>query len=181
MAAWNPDTHISAWQFAASAHQGQTVPGSDIPYLSHIGLVAAEAMAAAAREPVDHPDLLIACAVLHDVIEDTSHTRDSLCRDFGPQIADGVLALTKRSDLPTKAERMTDSLDRIRRQPREIRMVKLCDRITNLLPPPAHWDRPKITAYRDEARLILDRLGHASPYLSRRLEKKINAYARFCE
>ncbi len=179
MTVWNQESYISAWQFAVNAHQGQTLPGSDLPYISHIGLVAAEAMAAAVCEPVDDPDLLVLCSVLHDVIEDTAHTRDTVCERFGEKVSDGVLALSKRADFPTKEERMADSLDCIRQQSKEIWMVKLCDRITNLQPPPPHWKQPKIRRYREEARVILDQLGEASNYLSKRLQKKIKDYSRF--
>ncbi|MCG8636238.1 MAG: HD domain-containing protein [Desulfobacterales bacterium] len=176
MPTWNQETYIKAWKFAARAHLGQTVPGSDIPYLFHIGLVAAEAMGAATCEAVDSPDLLVTCAVLHDVIEDTPSTYEDMRAAFGTQVADGVLALSKQKALPTKEAQMKDSLDRIRQQPGEIWMVKLCDRITNLLPPPAHWDRTKIQQYRDEAGLILETLGGASPYLSKRMARKIKNY-----
>lgn len=30
------DAYIQAYQFAASAHQGQTFPGTDLPYIMHL-------------------------------------------------------------------------------------------------------------------------------------------------
>ncbi|MFZ1984378.1 MAG: hypothetical protein WAU91_08180 [Desulfatitalea sp.] len=55
-------------------------------------------------------------------------------------------------------------------------MVKLADRIANLRPPPGHWDERKIAEYADEARIILEKLGDASPYLRQRLEIKLREY-----
>ena len=177
MTLWNQDEYIRAWGFAAEAHAGQTVTGTEMSYLWHIGLVSTEAMAVTTQEAVKAPDLLILCAVLHDVIEDTPRTFEDISTTFGPEVADGVSALTKNEILLTKDEQMADSLKRIRRQPKEIRMVKLCDRIANLQPPPAHWDASRIKRYREESRLILDTLGEASPYLSARLAEKIRIYS----
>lgn len=177
---WNPEKYIKAWNFASVAHNGQMVPGTDIPYINHIGLVAMEAMSAITYDStIEKPDLLIQCALLHDVIEDTSGTYDALRAEFGAQVADGVLALSKDPSLPSKNERMQDSLLRIVKQPIEIWMVKLSDRITNLQPPPRHWSREKTRKYRSEAILILDKLGDANRYLAERLKTKIAEYERY--
>nr|CCA80642.1 hypothetical protein BDB_110072 [blood disease bacterium R229] len=49
-------------------------------------------------------------------------------------------------------------------------------RIANLAPPPAHWSAAKITAYWEEAQVILAALGHAHEGLAARLEQKIRLY-----
>lgn len=41
------DIYIRASRFAAEAHNGQLVPGTDLPYMLHINLVAMEVLAAA--------------------------------------------------------------------------------------------------------------------------------------
>ncbi len=177
---WNPDKYIKAWNFACRAHNGQLVPGTDIPYINHIGNVAMEAMAAIAHSNgVGHPDLLIQCALLHDVIEDTDCAYNVVTTEFGIDVVDGVLALSKDHSLPTKREQMEDSIERIKAQPREVWMVKLSDRITNLQPPPKHWDKDKIANYRDEANLILEKLGMANQYLANRLRQKLSEYSRY--
>ena len=71
---------------------------------------------------------------------------------------------------------MADSLRRIWEQPREVAMVKLSDRITNLQPPPVHWSREKIAAYADEAQEIYDALADASPFLAARFREKLAEY-----
>ncbi|MFC1750291.1 HD domain-containing protein [Pseudomonadota bacterium] len=177
MLCWNQDTYSKAWNYASSIHRGQYVPGGEIPYINHIGLVAMEAMAAIAHgEKVENPDLLVVCALLHDSIEDTDTEYSDIENEFGQGVADGVLALSKNDELPSKSEKMEDSISRIKCQPKEVWMVKLCDRITNLQPPPSHWNRDKATKYRDEAKRILDELGEASLFLSNRLKAKIDSY-----
>lgn len=173
--AWSPDLFQRASRFAARAHGAQKVPGSEFPYLQHVTTVAAEIMAALTVESVDRPDLAVVCALLHDTIEDCGVTQETIAEEFGSDVAAGVLALSKNPSL-SKADAMADSLRRIQLQPREIWWVKLADRITNLQPPPAHWDAKKIAKYRDEAVIIADTLGSASGYLHTRLRAKINEY-----
>jgi (p)ppGpp synthase/HD superfamily hydrolase len=179
---WNQDNYQKAWNFASRVHNGQLVPGGDIPYINHLGLVAMEAMSAAASgEPVQSPDLLVLAALLHDTLEDTSTTYEQLKQNFGTSVADGVLALTKNDSLATKKEKMRDSLLRIKMQPKEIWMVKMCDRITNLQPPPEHWSKEKIQSYYQEALIIFNELKAASDFLARRLEEKIRNYERYAK
>lgn len=175
---WSPERYLAAWNYAAAMHSEQKVPGTQLPYLTHIGSVAMEVMTAIARQSrVVDADLAVQCALLHDVIEDTPATYADVAERFGAPVADGVLALTKDTALPSKAEQMADSLARIRQQPAEVWMVKLADRITNLQPPPAHWDAAKIAAYRVEAQTILDALGEVDGWLAARLRGKIGEYA----
>ncbi|MDD2468697.1 MAG: HD domain-containing protein [Desulfobulbus sp.] len=178
MSCWNQEQYIKAWNFACAAHQGQLVPGAKLAYVNHVGLVAMEVMAAiAAGEQVANPDVLVGCALLHDTIEDTPVTFEGIALEFGAEIASGVLALSKNKELPGKEAQMRDSLARIQQQPSEVWMVKLADRITNLQPPPGDWDMEKIRQYRDEAVLIVETLGKASPYLAQRLHSKIDQYS----
>ena len=176
---WNQDKYIKAWNYASKIHNGQLLPSSDIPYINHIGLVAMEAMSAIANGNVDNPDLLIQCALLHDSIEDTPSTYEDILSTFGVDVADGVLALSKNKNLQSKQEQMDDSLNRIMKQPKEIWMVKLSDRITNLQPPPEKWDKTKINNYREEAKQILGKLADANNFLSNRLQSKITNYKQY--
>jgi (p)ppGpp synthase/HD superfamily hydrolase len=173
---WNQEKYIKAFKYAAEAHDGQTVPGSELPYVVHVVMVAMEVVAALEHESGLDGDLAVQCALLHDVIEDTGRSYEKLAAEFGRDVAEGVLALSKSNILRTKAEKTTDSLQRIKRHPREIWMVKLADRITNLQPPPGTWSAEKIERYREEARLILAELGSASPFLAERLARMIRMY-----
>jgi (p)ppGpp synthase/HD superfamily hydrolase len=118
----------------------------------------------------------VQCALLHDVIEDTEVSYAQVAETFGTEVAEGVSALSKNPDLE-KSQQMADSLQRIRQQPKAVWMVKLADRICNLQPPPHYWTREKCARYREEAHVILNALGEASPYLAERLRIKIADYA----
>jgi (p)ppGpp synthase/HD superfamily hydrolase len=186
MSTWSPDVWLSAWEFAAHAHHAQRFPGSDLPYIVHVAAVAMEVGHAIARRaqlghPVADPDLAIACALLHDVVEDTAIGLAELERRFGPGVAAGVSALSKDPRVGDKPAQMRDSLQRIRAQPPEVWMVKLADRITNLQAPPHYWDVQKIRRYQDEARDIHAALAEACPVLGGRLVEKIATYQQYCE
>jgi len=117
-------------------------------------------------------------ALLHDTIEDTATDFHELENKFGIDIAEAVSALSKNDTLP-KDRRMQDSLDRIKALPTEVWSVKLADRITNLQPPPSHWDNEKKIKYHHEAQKILDTLASGNAYLSTRLASRIKEYETF--
>jgi (p)ppGpp synthase/HD superfamily hydrolase len=183
MSNWSPDIFAKAWNFATRYHAGQTYggprEGEQIDYLNHVGSVAMEVIWALPTAPTADGNLAIQCALLHDVIEDTVATYELVSEQFGRAVAAGVLALTKDATLPTKAEQMADSLQRIRRQPQEVWLVKMADRITNLYQPPYYWDNEKIEAYRQEAITIYEALHPANEALANRLYEKIERYKDF--
>jgi len=172
---WSQDIYIRAFRFAAEAHNGQLYPGTDLPYLVHIILVCMEVIAALNDENHLDGNLAIQCALLHDVIEDTEVGYEDIQAEFGNEVSEGVLALTK-DDTLDKEERMADSLERILSQPHEVWVVKLADRITNLAPPPDFWSKDKINRYRDEAMEIHEALHKSSKNLGIRLIEKIEGY-----
>ena len=180
---WSQDKYIRAYRFAAEAHNGQLVPGTALPYIVHISLVAMEMTAALALEQVNNPNLAVQVALLHDTIEDTAVTYNDLKEQFGTAVADGVMALTIDETIGPelgKFERrwmqLEDYISRIKPQPREIWMVKMADRITNLQPPPEHWDNRMIKRYREGAEVICRELASASKFLGERLRVKIDRY-----
>lgn len=171
---WSQECYLKAMKFAALAHADQRIPGSELPYVVHLAQVAMEIMALP-----DSDDFALSCALLHDTIEDTQTGYEVIGSLFGDAVAEGVLALTKNTTLP-KSDQMPDSLRRIKLQPKQVWMVKLADRITNMQQPPAHWDKAKRLRYREEAETILRELQQAHPRLSARLEQKISDYGRWC-
>jgi (p)ppGpp synthase/HD superfamily hydrolase len=175
---WSQDTYIKAYKFAAHAHQGQKVPGTNLPYIMHLSFVSMEVIAALSVEQKHDGNLALQCGILHDTIEDTNTTFEQIKTEFGEAVANGVLALTKDNSL-AKHLQMADSLRRIKEQPPEIWMVKLADRISNLQPPPHYWTQDKITRYREEAIEIYEVLKDASPFLASRLANKIEDYKAF--
>ncbi|PHO11222.1 phosphohydrolase [Malaciobacter canalis] len=178
---FSQEEYLKALRFAAKAHKDQKTPYG-LPYLTHVASVAMEVIHASIESKLDDDkaNKAISCALLHDVLEDTSFTFDDIFDEFGLDIAEGVEALSKNSDLPKK-EQMQDSLNRILEQPYEIQLVKLADRITNLQKPSEHWDNEKKKAYLKEAKFILSCLKNSNLYLSARLEKKIEDYNQYID
>ena len=164
--------------FALRAHGEQKTP-EGLPYSFHIVSVANEIINSLSMHAIsyDEANIAICCALLHDVNEDTNtRVTDSLHVENIDAVIKGVQALTKDETLPSKQEQMADSLKRLKQQPKCVQMVKLADRITNLAPAPLFWNRSKRKSYVDEARMILEALKDANPYLAQKLQYKIDNY-----
>lgn len=172
-----------AWQLATLLHSGQTYGTPDenkrIEYINHIGSVVFEVSNAFKYENQQNEELGLLCAMLHDTIEDTVATFEQIKDLFGKEVAEGVLALTKNETLETKTQQMTDSLERIKQQPKEVWAVKLADRICNLYAPPFYWSDKKKAAYIVEAKLIHAELKDGNQYLADRLLERIERYKGF--
>ena len=173
---WSQELFYKAFIFAAGAHNGQKVPGTELPYITHIACVSAEIQAIITPEM--NSKLLIQCAVLHDTIEDTDTTYDQLADLFGKDVADGVQALSKNYALQ-KPNQILDSIYRILKQPKEIWMIKMADRITNLNPPPDFWALEKKQSYLTQSLEILQAFSPANPLLAKRLQYKIETYKSY--
>ena len=177
---WNQDLYLKTLIFAGRAHHNQKVPGSVMSYVVHFTNVAMEVANALiiSADTSLNANFAIQCALLHDTIEDTTVSYEDIAREFGSKVADGVMSLTKNTELP-KEEQMRNSLIRILEQGTEVRMVKMADRINNLQPPPKHWDNMKKILYRKQAVLILEMLGGVNPYIENRLKQKIKDYEQY--
>ena len=82
--------------FASKAHEGMCRKGTDIPYIVH----PMEAGAIAASVTSDKE--IIAAAILHDTLEDTSVTPLEIEREFGKEVLRLIESDSedKREDLP---------------------------------------------------------------------------------
>jgi len=60
-----------AWLFASHAHVGQMMKGSDLPYTTHVAMVANELIFADRESDIGDLSIAMPAALLHDVIEDT--------------------------------------------------------------------------------------------------------------
>ncbi|MDF2457479.1 MAG: metal dependent phosphohydrolase [Cytophagaceae bacterium] len=169
-------------KYAADKHaaRDQKIPGTNLPYVVHLSNVTMEIIFAAEHSNAFNLDLAVQVSLLHDILEDTGTTVEELAAAFGTDVAEGVQALTKNDALP-KEEKMSDSLNRLKTQPKEVQAVKLADRITNLQAPPAFWELSKIKAYQEEALQILQALNGANTYLEKRLKDRIEAYSVYFE
>ena len=119
------------WQraidLASRRHTGQFRRNGVTPYVSHPVRVA---MVAATVFGVQD-ERILAAAVLHDLIEDTTVDYDELVEHFDHEIADWVAALSKDKRLPE--DRREAEYDRaIAAAPWPVRLIKLADVYDNL-------------------------------------------------
>ena len=130
----NPDSDTDllhrAYEFSAMEHRGQ-VRRSGEQYITH----PLEVAALVVEMKLD--DVAIAASLLHDVVEDTLTTIDSVQELFGPEVAHVVEGVTKISTIPfsSSEERQAENfrkmllamVDDVR-----VILVKLADRLHNM-------------------------------------------------
>jgi GTP diphosphokinase / guanosine-3',5'-bis(diphosphate) 3'-diphosphatase len=129
-----PDNHVAevrrAAEFATSVHDGQRRTSGE-PYVYH-PLAVARTLA---EMRMDHTTLM--AAILHDVIEDTGVSKESLALEFGADVAelvDGVSKVTKIEGR-TRAEMQAESFRKLLlAMTKDLRviLVKLADRLHNM-------------------------------------------------
>lgn len=131
---YQPDADLSlvtkAFFFARTAHIGQKRDSGEA-FLNHPYQVAC-ILAELELDPVT-----MAAGLLHDVIEDTSVTRESMEAEFGSEITRLVDGVTKLSRIPfqTKEEHQAQSLRKMFLSMAEdlrVVLIKLADRLHNL-------------------------------------------------
>lgn len=118
---------FEAASFAARAHQNQYRKDKVTPYFSHparVCLVVRQIFG------FDDPQML-AAALLHDTIEDTTTDRDDLIERFGPVVADWVAALSKDSRLPYDVREVEYSKV-LAAADWQVKVIKLADMYDNL-------------------------------------------------
>jgi (p)ppGpp synthase/HD superfamily hydrolase len=169
---WSQDKYIKASFFAAEALNEQIFPGTNLPFMIHLGLVSMEVIAALEAESGLDGDLAVQCALLHDVIDYSNQTNETIGREFGIEVAQGVQALSRLEGVP-ESQILTVSLARVQKQPREVWMVKMADKLTNLASPPGSWTSKTLETYRTGALQTYETLKPASQFLADRLLKKI--------
>lgn len=128
----------AARALARSAHGAQRY--GEGPYLNHLATVRG-----ILREH-GHDGALGVAAWLHDTVEDTAVQRADIERDFGPEVAALVWAVTGVGE--TRKERVTSAYAKMRAHPAAVDL-KLADRIANS--EASRRDNPRLFAmYRDE-------------------------------
>ncbi|GAA5006266.1 bifunctional (p)ppGpp synthetase/guanosine-3',5'-bis(diphosphate) 3'-pyrophosphohydrolase [Pseudoluteimonas lycopersici] len=119
-----------AWAVGAAAHAGQTRKSGE-PYITHPVAVAK----VLAEQGLDVETLV--AAILHDTIEDTPLSRESIASEFGETVAELVEGVTKLDKLHF-ADRQEAAAESFRKMllamARDLRviLIKLADRLHNM-------------------------------------------------
>ena len=121
---------LKAFELADKAHEGQ-LRASGEPYIMH-PLAVAEILA---HLQIDHITLM--AALMHDVVEDTSYSKEDLEEMFGSEVAFLVDGVTKLNQFQyeTKEDRQMENYRKmILAMAKDVRVVviKLADRLHNM-------------------------------------------------
>ena len=128
---WSPLLE-RALRVAARAHHHQNRKGGTIPYITHPVGVAWVLMRAGFQD-----DTLLAAALLHDVLEDTSVTAAELSGQFPPAVLELVNALSEtKTDASGQQRpwrvRKVEHLEQVRSASLAARTLTLADKLHNL-------------------------------------------------
>ena len=126
----NPETLNKAYQFAIKAHENQKRDSGD-PYVIHPVAVAN------ILTELKLDSATIATGLLHDTIEDTLATYQTIKSEFGPEVADLVEGVTKISVFENQAlsnSKAENFRKLILATSKDIRvlLVKIADRLHNM-------------------------------------------------
>ena len=116
------DLILKAISFAARKHIGQFRKDNETPYISHtfrVAMILSQVFGV-------KDERILAAAVLHDTIEDTTTDYDDIEKEFGKEIAVWVGMLSKDKRKQEK-EREEAYLKVLAQAPDEVKLIKLAD------------------------------------------------------
>ncbi len=142
----------------------------DIPYVIHPIRITTILHAAGFNE-FDHEDLMIA-ALCHDLLEDTETTLKEVEDLFGKKVGKFVVELTKPKG--TKGRKKDEWLEKFVNSSKDAKIIKLADRIDNLMDMRGVWSEEKQISYASQAKIILKSCGDANKQLANKLNETIN-------
>jgi len=115
-----------AIEFATKAHEGQVRKGTNRPYIVH-PIEVGEIVASMTTD-----EEVISAAILHDTIEDCAKvTEEILGRIFTKRVAD-IVAQESEDKSKTWLERKQATIQHIGKAPREVQMIGLADKLSNM-------------------------------------------------
>ena len=165
-------TLLEAVKFAQAAHEGQQRKYTHEPYINHcLNVMQLVSMATTDTE-------MIAAAVLHDTIEDTSVDYNVLRRKFGSGVANLVVELTDVYTLPehgnrkVRKEKEKDRLATISHRAQTIKLADLIDNTSTI----SKYDKSFAKVYMNEKLQLLEVLKEGDNFLWDAAYKIVNDY-----
>jgi len=153
---------FKAIEFAANRHKYQTRKGiGKIPYINH-PIQVAKTLIDFGEDDTD----LIASALLHDVVEDTTQGEkqikdlsELILQMFGENVLLTVLEVTDNKTLPVE-ERKRLQVQHTPKLSDRAKKLKIADKICNILDivndPPEGWSEDRKIAYIDWAKRVVE-------------------------
>ena len=156
MSSFDPPDFVSrsdlldrAYHFALDAHEGERSRGET--RIDHPTAVA-KLLAGQGAE-----DQMVAVALLHDVLEDTTITREDLEGEFGPEIAGLVADLSEDASIDAYADRKAHLREQVAAAGEEAATIFLADKLARLQTLEATGQRPSpetLAHYRESLALL---------------------------
>ncbi len=158
---------VRAYNYAARQHAGQFRKGaSGDPYINHVSEVATLVKEATGGTDEN----LLAAALLHDVIEDSDATHETIADLFGHDVAGLVAELTDEEGLTETARRQAQ-IDHAPHLSKRAKIIKVADKISNILEmrrdPPSDWSIEKRLAYLEWGEAVFEGLKGVNEELDR--------------
>lgn len=122
----NNEMVFDAIEYAAAAHRGQLRKVSGVPYIIHPIRVGNILLEAGCGETV------VSAGVLHDTVEDTEVTEESLRRDFGPRVAELVMGVSEKDKSDTWENRKQAMLESLGGADEETLIIACADKLDNI-------------------------------------------------
>ncbi len=159
----------NAISFAFIKHGNLKRKAKNVPYVIHPIRVTSILRATGFNE-FEHEDLMIA-ALFHDLVEDTDTNLAEIENQFGKSVALIVAELTKPDG--AKGRKKEKWLERFIEKSKEAKIIKMADRIDNLMEKGDIWTEEKQKLYAEQAKIILKSCGDANKKLADRLDYEI--------
>jgi guanosine-3',5'-bis(diphosphate) 3'-pyrophosphohydrolase len=160
---------LQAAAFAAEKHRnGRRKDADASPYINHPIQLAYILVQADIEDPV-----VLAAALHHDTIEDSTSTHDEIEIVFGHEIANIVAECSDDKRL-SKLERKQAQVDHAGKISKKAKLVKLADKIANVSDidgaPPAGWSVERKREYFDWAKKVVDQMRGTHEVLEARFD-----------
>lgn len=158
---------VRASEFAWKAHEGVARKYNSAPYITHPARVAK-----ATAELPGATEEMVAAAWLHDVVEDTPITIETIRQEFGEKVAELVGWLTNEPKVPgeNRAARKKKNADRLSKAPKDAQRIKMLDRMDNLGEMDYQGDANFAKVYVAESWDLYNAVAPADPDLAARFE-----------
>lgn len=118
-----------AIEFSAKAHTGHFRKGSQVPYITHpfeVAKILGEAV-----DP-EQNEALICAGLLHDTVEDTDTSLETIRKEFGDEVADLVASDSENKLLPWET-RKQNTIDFLKNEAtRDMQLLACADKLANL-------------------------------------------------
>jgi (p)ppGpp synthase/HD superfamily hydrolase len=121
----NPSLLEAATRIAVRAHALQKRKESDLPYISHPVMVALKIA------KYGFSDVVIAAALVHDVLEDTDFSAENLKNELGSEVFEIVAAVTNDDSLAWE-EKKLQYIETVRSGSEGAKAVATADKVHNM-------------------------------------------------